>query len=185
MYAYISGKITNVNPKNIVIENNGIGYMIIVPNPFIFTLEDSIKVYTHQIIKEDSNNIYGFKTTDEKQLFLKLLNVSGIGPKSALSMLASGTVEGITNAINSGDSLYLKKFPGIGNKSSQQIILDLAGKIDFKSNEIKDCINNSDTYEALISLGYKKREVEKALKSIDNSLDTETKIKLALKSFVS
>jgi len=181
MYAYITGKITSVNPKNIVVENNGIGYIIIVSNPYVFIPNSDITIFTHQVIKEDSNNIYGFKSFEEKELFLKLLSVNGIGPKSALSMLASGNVSGIIKAISARDDKFLKKFPGIGAKASQQIILDLAGKLNFDSKELNNIDLNSDTYEALKALGYKKKNIDKALASIDISLDTQNKIKNALR----
>ena len=93
MYGYIIGKITKISPKYIICENNGIGYLIIVPNPYNYKLNQDYKVFTHQYVREDIIDLYGFISEEEKDLFLKLISVSGIGPKSALSILATGTVK--------------------------------------------------------------------------------------------
>ena len=84
MYGYIIGKVTKITPKYIIQENNGIGYIIIVPNPYNFKLNEDYKIYTYQYVREDQNDLYGFLTDEEKEMFLKLISVSGIGPKSAL-----------------------------------------------------------------------------------------------------
>ena len=118
MYDYIIGEITKITPKFIVIENNGIGYILIVANPYNFKIGDKTKVYTHQYIREQINDLYGFLDEAEKSLFIKLISVSGIGPKSALSILASGNVSRIMEAIENRDDTYLKKFPGIGPKAA-------------------------------------------------------------------
>ncbi len=182
MYAYIIGKVTKVTPKYIVLENNNIGYLLIVSNPYTFNPNEIYKIFTHLYIREDLNDLYGFKTEEEKDLFLKLISVSGIGPKSALGILAAGTVNEIVNAIESRNDVYLRKFPGIGQKSSQQIILDLKGKITF--NDLKPLENNSkviDVTEALLALGYNKKEVEKVVSKVDITLDEALIIKQALK----
>ncbi len=182
MYAYITGKITKVNPKYIVLENNGIGYLLIVANPYLFKLNEEIKVYIYQHVKEDILDLYGFKTEEEKELFLKLISVSGIGPKSALSILASGTVEEITLAIENGNDAYLKKFPGIGTKASLQIILDLKGKLN--SNNLVVNSNIKDTEDALVALGYNKKDLAKILNKLDPNKDVASLVKEALKMLI-
>lgn len=183
MYGYINGKITKITPKYIIIENNGIGYILIVSNPYNFKLNENYKVFTYQYVREDIIDLYGFLTEDEKELFLKLISVSGIGPKSALSILASGSVNDIAEAIEAGNDTYLKKFPGIGTKASQQIILDLRGKLNFENTQAID--NNSSKLEdveaALIALGYTKKEVAKILNKLDASKDVGVLVKDALK----
>ena len=129
MYAYLKGFVKEILPNSIVLEVNDIGYQVFVPNSYDYKLEEFTTVYIHQAIKEDSNFLYGFRQKDEKEMFLKLLSVSGIGPKSALSIMASGTVNEIASAIEAGDSKKLTKFPGIGPKAASQIILDLKGKL--------------------------------------------------------
>ena len=184
MYGYIKGIVTKVTPKNIIVENNGIGYLIIVPNPYIYHLADECMVYLHQYVKEDILDLYGFSSYEEKDLFLKLISVSGIGPKSALSILASGSINGIINAIEEGNAAYLKRFPGIGAKASQQIILDLKGKISFEDTFGIPTTKMSDVADALLALGYNKKEISKIEPKLDMTLDEGELVKQALKLLV-
>lgn len=184
MYSYIKGIIKEIDPKYIVVENNGIGYLIIVANPFSFSLEEAIKIYVYQNVKEDLIELYGFKTKAEKDLFLKLISVSGIGPKSALSILAYGSVDEIIFAIESRNDSYLKKFPGIGAKASQQIILDLSGKLSYNSSVSSINPKLNDVTEALIALGYSKKELDKVVSKLDTNKSVEELIKDALKQMV-
>lgn len=182
MYGYIVGRVTKVSPKYIIEENNGIGYLIIVPNPYSFTVGNEYKIFTYQYVRDDAIELYGFQTEDEKELFLKLISVSGIGPKSALSILAAGSVNQIVNAIESRNDAYLRKFPGIGQKASQQIILDLRGKLNFTLEEFstKSDSKLDDVEEALVSLGYNKKELKKVLAKLDTSREIGDLIKDAL-----
>lgn len=185
MYGYINGTITKITPKNIIVENNGIGYLLIVSNPYNFELNKQYKVYVHQYVREDIIDLYGFMSEEEKDLFLKLISVSGIGPKSALSILASGTVREVVRAIESRNDAYLRKFPGIGTKASQQIILDLQGKINLDEEAIP--VKNSkleDVEQALLALGYNKKEIHKILPKLDPSLEEGVLVKQALQALV-
>ena len=139
-------------------------------------------MYTYQYVREQINDLYGFKTEDEKNLFIKLISVNGIGPKSALSILACGKVNDVYEAIEMRNDAYLRKFPGIGPKASLQIILDLKGKISFDevANVSLSTQKSSDVGEALISLGYSKKDIDKVLKQIDLNADEGTIIKNAL-----
>ena len=183
MYGYIIGIITKINPKYVICENNQIGYILIVPNPYNFSIGTEYKIFTYQHVREDEISLYGFLTEEEKDLFLKLISVSGIGPKSALSILATGSVNEIVRAIEARDDKYLKKFPGIGAKASLQIILDLKGKLNFDSSIIE---NNklSDVKEALISLGYSSKEIDSVLKKLDENKEINVLVKDALKLLV-
>ncbi len=180
MYNYIIGKITIQESNYIVLENNGIGYTIFVPNPFSFELDKDTKVYVYNQIREDEYSLYGFKTLEERELFLKLINVKGLGPKMAMPMLATGSIAGIMDAIDRENILYLTKFPKIGEKLARQIILDLKGKLARKEET-----NLSSSFDELVSvlesLGYKTSEIKKVLPKIDASLDIESQIKEALK----
>lgn len=179
MYEYINGKITDVSPYYIVVENQGLGYLVYVANPFAYQLNSQVRVYLYQAVRDNDISLYGFKTKVEKQLFLKLLNVSGIGPKSALAILASDDLSGLVTAINNDDDGYLVKFPGIGKKTAKQIILDLKGKLadldnldglkgqqglDLKLTEANQFVTES--IEALLALGYTKTEIKKISKKL-------------------
>ena len=171
MYAYIKGKISEINPTNIVVDNNGIGYEIVVANPYEYQLNEEKTVFISQQVREDSNILYGFSNKDQKKVFLLLLKVKGVGPKSALAILAGGTSEEIIGAIENQDVKYLTKFPGIGKKSAQQIILDLQGKVDFSMTNISSApkvVNNylNDAILALEALGYSKKELAKIEKKL-------------------
>ena len=180
MYSYIKGTVTEIYKDSITLENNNIGYLIYTPNPYNYKMNSEDIAYIYQYVKEDLNVLYGFKTKEEKELFLKLISVSGIGPKSAIAILATGSVTGIINAIDSGNVDYLRKFPGIGLKSSQQIILDLQGKLDFCLNNVSSTSLN-ELEEALKSLGYKPAEIKKVLPKLDGTKSTSDLIKDALK----
>ena len=114
MYNYIKGIVTEVDGSSITIECAGIGYSIFVANPFAFELNKETTIYLYNQIREDENSLYGFKNKDERELFLKLIGVKGVGCKMALPMLATGSVVGIADAIDRENILYLKKFPKIG-----------------------------------------------------------------------
>lgn len=169
MYAYIKGSVQEINPTNIVLENKGIGYELIVANPYDYQLGENYTVYISQQVREDSNTLYGFKTKDQKKVFLLLLKVKGVGPKSALAILAGASSDEIIIAIENSDAAYMTKFPGIGKKSAQQIILDLKGKVDFiTDSEIggKQNANITDAILALEALGYSKKELAKIEKKL-------------------
>ena len=180
MYEYIKGKIVDQMSNYIVLDNNGIGYLIYVPNPYSFEINKEYTVYTYMYVREDEQSLYGFKTYEEKELFLKLIDVKGLGCKMALPMLATGSISGIMDAIERENILYLKKFPKIGDKVARQIILDLKGKlatntVDSKTKDYDELI------EVLKGLGYKQVDINKVLPSIKSDLNIEEQVKEALK----
>ena len=183
MYDYIKGTITNIKHNSIVVDNNGIGYLIYVSNPYSFEIGKDYKVYVYQQIKEDENSLFGFKTQEEKEFFLKLISVSGVGCKMALPILAVGSIEGIMDAIERENVLYLKKFPKIGDKLAKQIILDLKGKLEFIGVGITDDVveTENELRDVLIGLGYKEKELKPILARVDTSLPIEGQVKDALK----
>ena len=181
MYEYISGMVTKVNPKYIVVDNAGIGYQIFVPNPYTYHMHDSVTVWTYFQVREGANELYGFLTSEEKDMFVQLISVTGIGPKTALPILAASNVNDIKAAISNGDAKYMQKFPGIGPKAAQQIILDLRGKVDFDMKSLIINDNVKDAEEALIALGYNKKEVAKVMDKIDSNLKTDEIVKQGLK----
>jgi len=178
MYNYIKGIIVDNNSNSIVIDNNGIGYNVFVANPYSFKIGNEEKVYLYNKVAEDENSLYGFKREEERQLFLKLINVKGLGPKIALPMLATGSVDGIADAIDRENILYLTKFPKVGDKLARQIILDLKGKL---ANNPTSTVGNHELIDALESLGYKTADIKKVLPNIDYTDSIENQIKQALK----
>ncbi len=183
MYNYIKGVLTAQESNFIVLEANGIGFQIYVANPYSFELNKEYQVFIYNHIREEENSLYGFKTLEEKELFLKLINVKGLGPKMALPMLATGSVYGIIDAIDRENILYLKKFPKIGEKVARQIILDLKGKLSI-SVEKEEENSVDELTNVLLSLGYKAADVKRVIPQIDTSLTLEDQIKEALKLFL-
>ena len=183
MYDYIKGTITCLKNNAIFLDNNGIGYLIYVSNPYSFEVGKEYKVFVYQKIAEDENSLYGFKTVEEKDLFLKLISVKGLGCKMALPILAVGSINGIMDAIERENVLYLKKFPKIGDKLAKQIVLDLKGKLEFIGIGIsEDEVNTeNELKEVLIGLGYKENELKPVLAKVDTSLAIEDQVKDALK----
>ncbi|MBK0348416.1 Holliday junction branch migration protein RuvA [Aerococcaceae bacterium zg-ZJ1578] len=192
MFEYLIGQVTHIAPTYLVIEVNQIGYRVLVPNPFRFQElmhQTAIKLYVEQVVREDSQTLYGFKTLEEKGLFLTLNKVSGIGPKSALSILAADDHEGLVQAIESGDSQYLTKFPGVGKKTAQQMVLDLKGELgDFMGTETT-AVSTANTakmdllpevFEALMGLGYSAREIKRIEKPLKDAQLTSTQDALSL-----
>jgi holliday junction DNA helicase RuvA len=197
MYEYIVGNIEWVGPEYIVIDHNGMGYQLFTPNPFVFRpSKEQIKVYTYLYVREDVMMLYGFKTLDERTLFQKLLSVSGIGPKGALAIVATGEPNKIVQAIEEEDETFLTKFPGVGKKTARQMILDLKGKlekvfgvtqVDLFTNldaiEEKENAASSldDAIEALKALGYAEKEIKKIIPTLKvETLSTDEYIKKAL-----
>ena len=180
MYSYIKGVITIIDTSYVVLENNGIGYMIYVANPYSYKENEEVIIYLYQQIREDENTLYGFKTKDDKDLFLKLISVKGLGCKMALPMFSGDNMSSILNAIEEGNINYLKKFPKIGDKVARQIILDLKGKL--ASDDKRSSLNNfEELTETLKSLGYKPNDIKKVLPKLDASLSLEKQVKEALK----
>ncbi|TWT26248.1 Holliday junction branch migration protein RuvA [Planomicrobium sp. CPCC 101110] len=191
MYDYIKGTVTRVTPEYLVVEQQGIGWQVFAPNPYSFGSEE-LQVFLHHHVREDAHLLFGFPTLEQRELFRKLISVSGIGPKGALAILASGQPQHVIEAIEREDESFLVKFPGVGKKTARQMILDLKGKLaDFfgeplESAEPQGLFSNDDTEleEAMLALGalgYSEREIAKVkpkLKDLD--LDTEGYMKKAL-----
>lgn len=180
MYEYIKGKVTMVESNHIALDNNGIGYLIYVGNPYSYNIGEEYTVYVYQHVREDEISLYGFKNMDEKDMFLRLIEVKGLGCKMALPLLASGSVDTLWNAIEGENVFYLKKFPKIGDKVARQIILDLRGKIS-RSNQLVDERSFNELIEVLKGLGYKQVDIKKILNGIDVNMTIEEQVKEALK----
>ncbi|MGC7643381.1 Holliday junction branch migration protein RuvA [Staphylococcus epidermidis] len=195
MYAYIKGTLSQLFPTHVVVETCGIGYEIQTPNSYRFQkyLEKEVQIYTSLIVREDAQLLYGFINEEEKEMFLSLIKVTRIGPKSALAILASSTPHEVKLAIENENDAYLTQFPGIGKKTARQIVLDLKGKVTITEENSDDLLQTqvngneqnqiiSEALLALQALGYSKRELTKVEKSLNkhnvNSVDEAVKIGL-------
>ncbi|HHQ8440075.1 TPA: Holliday junction branch migration protein RuvA [Streptococcus agalactiae] len=192
MYDYIKGKLSKITAKFIVVETAGLGYMIYVANPYSFSgyVNQEVTIYLHQVIRDDAHLLFGFHTENEKEIFLNLISVSGIGPTTALAIIAVDDNEGLVSAIDNSDIKYLIKFPKIGKKTAQQMILDLSGKFVEASGESatsrkvssEQNSNLEEAMEALLALGYKATELKKVKAFFEGTNETvEQYIKSSLK----
>ncbi|RIP34146.1 Holliday junction branch migration protein RuvA [Staphylococcus gallinarum] len=183
MYAYIKGILSELHPTHVVLEATGIGYEIQTPNSYRFQkyLEQEVIIHTSLIVREDAQLLYGFMDQEEKDMFLSLIKVTGIGPKSALAILASSSPNEVKIAIENENDAYLTKFPGIGKKTARQIVLDLKGKVQINDIDerqhldlgVEDNNGSQVIKEALLALealGYSKRELTK----VEKKLNSET-----------
>lgn len=186
MFAYIKGKLEYKGINYVVIETCGIGYKIFMSSKAIEQLNENdindTKVYTYYYVREDNISLYGFLSNEELRMFELLLSVSGIGAKSAITMLSEINPSEFAIAIISNDISKLVKIPGIGNKTAARIVLELKDKIKSEQsinieNKTTEVIkNNEKTNEAISAmqvLGYSKKEVEKAIEKIENSDNLE------------
>lgn len=175
MYEYLHGTIAAVYPDHVVVDVNGVGYLVNTANPYRYAAgTKAVTIYVYQAVSDTAQTLYGFADFAEKQLFLKLINVNGIGPKSALAILANPDHQGLMLAIKTNDVSFLTKFPGIGKKTAGQIVLDLQNKLDdlapaddgalFTPEVATGDEQNpelDDAIAALTALGYKAAAVKK------------------------
>ncbi len=199
MYSYIKGELAEVNSDSIVIDVNGIGYLIYISATsfeYLPSIGEEIKVHTYLYIREDAMILYGFLTKDDLEVFKMLITVSGIGPKGGLAILSIMNADDLRFAILSGDSKAISKAPGIGAKTAARVILDLKDKFSLedafekKSENISKNIENNttgtvknDAVMALNALGYSSTESLKAVSKVEinESMDVEDVLRLALK----
>ena len=195
MYEYIKGTLRKITAKYVVVECGGLGYILHVANPYSYSSKvgQEVQIFVHQAIREDAHLLYGFATEAEKGLFLSLISVSGIGPVSALAIIAADDNEGLVRAIDEKNITYLTKFPKIGKKTAQQMVLDLEGKVASVDGApaaptpaaSSDNQELEEAMEAMLALGYKATELKKIKKFFEGTTDTaENYIKSALKMLV-
>ncbi|SFG51342.1 Holliday junction branch migration protein RuvA [Pontibacter chinhatensis] len=195
MIAYIDGKLTYKDPTYVIIETNGVGYQIKIPLSTYSTLPagERCKLHTYLHIKEDAHTLYGFTTLAEKEAFLHLISISGVGPNTGLMILSSLSVEEIQQAIIREDARTIQHVKGIGAKTAQRIILELKDKMkkevllaDTPVSAAAYNTNRAEALSALVTLGFAKNIAEKTLDTIikreGGNLSVEDLIKFALKS---
>ena len=196
MFAYIKGNLEVKTKGYVVIDVSGVGYKIFMSETAIEKLGEIgqvVKVHTYLRVREDDMRLYGFNTNEELRMFELLLSVSGIGAKSAISILSNITPSSFALAVITNDVAKIKALPGIGPKSAQRIILELKDKIETEEaipeNKMEEtqetAIDNENMTEAISALqvlGYSKKEIEKAIQKVDNTLSVEDIIKIGLKN---
>ncbi len=197
MISYIKGTLEEKNTDSVVVDVNGVGFLIYVSGRTLDELPgccNIVKMHTYMNVREDAMTLYGFMTKDELLLFKLLINVNGIGPKGGLAVLSVLSTEELRFAILSGDAKAIAKAPGIGAKTAQKVILDLKDKISIEetllgeeSCNIKECTENNqvrnETIMALNSLGYSSSESFKVVSKIEitDGMTVEDVLKRALK----
>lgn len=198
MYDYFIGSVTRITPEYIVLEQGQIGWQLFTPNPYAFQKEQTIQVFVHLSVREDAQTLFGFTSLHQRDLFRKLIQVSGIGPKGALAILATGEPSHVIQAIELEDEAFLVQFPGVGKKTARQMILDLKGKLgslmeQFTLPSADDELPlfgvNPFAHEleeallALQALGYSDRELAKVQPKLEEAelATTDAYMKEALK----
>lgn len=193
MIASLRGTLSYIGTDHLVIEANGVGYLVYAPRPVLGSLAgmgESIFLFTTLIVREDAMTLYGFASREQRSLFESFLSVSGVGPKVALSLLSAGEPEEIRAAIAHSDTARLARVPGIGKKTADRLVLELKGKLDLKglpapvagATPAAIAVNN-ELAELLVSLGYSTAEASVAIANLpaDAPSELEERLRLALR----
>lgn len=179
MIYYLKGKVALKDGDTIVIDVHDVAYQVLVSHIDDYTIGEEVLIYTYNVVREDEQYLVGFSSLDEKSVFLSLIKVKGLGPKSAIGALSSTTPTDVVNAIASNNVAYLKKLPGIGAKAAAQIILDLKGQLTGGSKG--DPGVYEEVYDALKGLGFKGAAIDRVLATINEPDATaEEVLKIAL-----
>jgi len=184
MISHLKGKILRKNEAYLVLDVNGVGYKIFATSNTLGTLKtEDVELWTHLAVRENSHDLYGFLNSEELEFFELLISISGIGPKTALSILNVANLKTLRQAVIHGNTAHLVKVGGIGKKNAEKIVLELQGKLGERlETEGVTLREEEDVLEALTSLGYSHREARDALKSVEkNVTGTGEKVKRALK----
>ena len=193
MIASISGNLLFIGVDHAVIETGGVGFLVYAPRNVLGALGEigvEVRLYTHLHIREDLLALYGFATSDQRNLFETLLSVSGVGPKVALSMLSSAPPDELRAAIGGGDTARLARVPGIGKKTAERLVLELRGKLDFKGLPAVGATPalmaaNAELAEMLVGLGFSAAEASAAITALpaDAPAELDERLRLALRYF--
>ena len=189
MITHLKGSILFSGTNFTVLEVGGVGYKVFVSQETLQELQKntsgSVSIWTHQAVRENSLDLYGFLEQEELEFFELLITISGIGPKSALGILSVAPIENLHSAISSGDTSHLTKVSGIGKKIAEKIVIELRdklGALEPTEESVEIMKSDIDVLEALQALGYSQKEASEALKKIDGDVkNTNEKIKEALK----
>lgn len=194
MFSYIQGRVEEINPEGIVLDHDGIGYEIGLPQSSLSQIrrQMQLRVYTYLQVRDDGFSLFGFLKREDLDLFKLLIGVGGIGPKGALSILGVLSVDQLRFAIAAGDDKTIAQAPGIGKKTAQRVILDLRDKIDFTQtleaqldSRASDSSSDDIRGEAILALnalGYSSAEALQAIRDLDiSSMSVEDLIRAGLK----
>lgn len=182
MYYSFTGKIVDVSEETIAIDVKGIAFELFVSRPLEWKKDEETTVFVHEVYNENDHYLVGFSSKLEKEAFLSLISVKGIGPKTALTALSSTTPDELFKAISVSNTTFLKKLPGIGPKAASQIILDLKGKLASSANSKADDQRYDEVRAALKTLGFKTKEIDDALVGINEpNASNEELLRMALK----
>ena len=178
MIYFLKGKIVQINESTVIIDVRDVGYEALVSHSEDFEVGMDVTLYTYNVVREDESYLVGFKTLEEKSVFLSLIKVKGLGPRSVINALSNTTPQSVINAIASNNVAYLKKLPGIGAKAAAQIILDLKGELTGSKGDPKQY---EEVYEALKELGFKGAAIDRVLATINEpGATTEDVLRIAL-----
>lgn len=189
MIAHISGKIAEKFAGSLIVDVSGVGYELAVPvDDFeAVTLNDHVKFYTYHHVREQSEELFGFSTLAAKKLFELLITVQGVGPKAALAILSLGNAEVVRNSIANSDSGFITKASGVGKKTAERVVVDLADKVGLPTYYSKTDATqtqlpvNDEALEALMALGYTLNDATLALEHVDTDLPVARRVTEALK----
>jgi holliday junction DNA helicase RuvA len=195
MIALLRGTLAEISADHLVVETGGVGFLVYAPRPVLAAagaIGEPIMLYTVLIVREDALSLYGFASVAQRALFERLLSVSGVGPRVALSLLSAGAPEEISGAIAHGDTARLARAPGVGKKTAERLVLELKGKLDLgglppppAGAPAGTSALNSELAELLTSLGYSGTEAAAAIAGLpaDAPTDLEERLRLALRYF--
>jgi Holliday junction DNA helicase RuvA len=188
--ATLSGTVSEKLAEIVILDVHGVGYGLLVPLEDYGKLSagDTAKFYIYEHIRENAHDLYGFTQTDTKRLFEQLLDVNGVGPKMALSLLGIGSVEDVRRAIAAGDTKFIQAAPGVGKRVAERVIVELKDKVGLASTAErgdlflgKEALYQDEAVQALVALGYSPQDAVGALSKVDEKLELEDRIKQALK----
>jgi Holliday junction DNA helicase RuvA len=184
MIAHVSGEVVEKSGSAIIIDVGGIGYEVQVATGDFeaATLGNTIKLYTHDHLRENAHELFGFSTLPAKRLFELLTSVSGVGPKMGLAILSLGDAESIRSAVAAGDAAFIQRASGVGKRIAERIVVDLKGKVGAPgiATMSQTQSSNDDALGALLALGYSLQQANEALAMVAPG-DAQTRIKAALK----
>ncbi len=179
MIYFLKGKVALIEDDSIVIDVRDVGYQMLVSHINDYRVGEEVLVYTHNVVREDENYLIGFKDLEEKKVFMSLIKVKGLGPKTVIGALSATSPNEVINAISSNNVAFLKKLPGLGAKAAGQIILDLKGELTGSKGNPKQY---EEVYEALKTLGFKGAAIDRVLAEINEPGATnEDILRIALK----